>query len=143
MKWLWPAVALALVGAVAVTAFAQAPAGAPASPGALLPFLQRARQALNLTDDQVARLERALIAHNTRTTPIRFALARARLDLREALLAPTPDAARISEITRRLVAAQGELTAARVQLQLEVRSILTVEQFQRLRLLRPLRRPRR
>lgn len=123
----------------------------PAPPPADLPrVLARARAQLNLTDDQVRRLSEAFRSYRTRTERVRLDLARARLDLREAFLSPSPDRARVEGIARRMGALQGQLTQARVELLLEIRAILTPEQAARLRSLwrwygvghRPARRTR-
>ncbi len=136
-KWILPAATAVVLTAIVASAFAQSPAAPPAPRPGAGSFLQHARQALNLTDEQVARLERTFAAHHERTARVHINLTRARLDLREALLAPTPERARVEEIARRMAALQGELALARVNLQLELRGILTLEQYQRFqRLLR-------
>ena len=99
---------------------------APAAPG------ERLRRALGLSDDQARRVEQILAAHRTRTAQLRIDLARAHLDAREALLAASPDRARLDAVARRVGELQGQLAAARYGLWVELRAVLTPEQWARL-----------
>ncbi len=142
LKWM-PLPATLLVVAVAAGVVAAQPAPPPPGAAGLPPFLARVRTQLNLTDDQVNRLSQAYAAYRTRTERLRLDLARARLDLREAFLAPTPDRARVEGIARRIGGLQDQLTQARIGLLLEIRTILTPEQVERLRTLSRQQRFRR
>lgn len=129
-------------GTVASQALAQ-PASPPGSPDpdALSsdsgwrgrPPLGVLRRRLNLTDDQVRRLQDIFTAHRDRTERLRIALARVRLDIREALLEQRPDPSRLDSLARRAGELQGQLLRERLQLQLEVRQVLTPEQRAELR----------
>lgn len=107
--------------------YAQTPAP-PAAPGA--PNLQRR---LGLTDEQARRVQQILSDHRERTARLRIDLARARLDAREVMLSPTPDRARIDAVARRIGELQGQLAAARMILEAELKQVLTPEQLARLR----------
>lgn len=111
-----------------VDVYAQAPAPPAAPPGA--PTLQRR---LGLTDEQARQVQQLLRAHRDRTARLRLDLARARLDAREVMLSQTPDRARIEAVARRIGELQGQLVAARMTLQAELRQVLTPEQWDRWR----------
>ncbi len=108
--------------------YAQAPTPPAAPPGA--PNLQRR---LGLTDEQARRVQQILSAHRERTARLRINLARARLDAREVMLSPTPDRARIDAVARRIGELQGQLAAARMILESELKQVLSPEQLARLR----------
>ncbi|MDR7417691.1 MAG: periplasmic heavy metal sensor [Armatimonadota bacterium] len=119
--------------AVAVTLAQAAPpqSAAVPRPGAT----ERLRRQLNLSDDQARRVEQVLAAYRTRTARLRIDLARARLDGREAMLEPTPDRARLHAVARRLGELWGQLAQARFDLMVELRSVLTPEQWTRFQML--------
>jgi Spy/CpxP family protein refolding chaperone len=108
--------------------YAQAPAPPAAPPG--VPDLQRR---LGLTEEQARRVQQILSAHRERTARLRIDLARARLDGREVMLSPTPDRARIDAVARRIGELQGQLAAARMILEADLKQVLTPEQLTRLR----------
>jgi Spy/CpxP family protein refolding chaperone len=91
---------------------------------------------LNLSDEQARRVRQILTAHQDRVARLRIALSRARLDAREAMLEATPDRTRLEGIARRIGELTGQLAAARFQTTLELRQVLTPEQWNRLRTLR-------
>jgi len=95
---------------------------------------------LNLSDDQARRVRQILTAHQDRVARLRIALSRARLDAREAMLEATPDRAKLEGIARRIGELTGQLIAARFQTTLELRQVLTPEQWNRLRTWWPARR---
>ncbi|MDQ7858787.1 MAG: Spy/CpxP family protein refolding chaperone [Armatimonadota bacterium] len=101
------------------------PAAVPATPG------DRLRRALGLSEEQARRVDQILTAHRARTAQLRIDLARAHLDAREALLAASPDRARLDAVARRVGELQGQLTAARYGMLVEVRAVLTPEQWTR------------
>lgn len=111
---------------------AQAAPATPTLPGAV-PGLRRR---LNLTDEQARRVELVLTAFRTRTERLRIDLARARLDVREALLTTTPDRARLEGLARRIGELQGQLLQARFDMLVELKGILTPEQWARFRTMR-------
>ncbi len=97
------------------------------------PPLEVLRRRLNLTEDQVRRLRDIFTAYRDRAERLRIALARVRLDIREALLEQRPDPSRLDSLARRAGELQGQLLRERLQLQLEVRQVLTPEQRAELR----------
>lgn len=106
---------------------AQAAPGGPGAPGGGL------RRWLNLTDEQARRVEQIMVAHRTRTERLRIDLGRARLDAREVMLQATPDRGRLDTIARRMGELQGQLIRARFDVTLELKAVLTPEQWTRLR----------
>jgi zinc resistance-associated protein len=108
----------------------QAAPGGPGGPGGPGWGLRRW---LNLTDEQARRVEQILAAHRTRTERLRIDLGRARLDAREIMLQATPDRSRLEAIARRMGELQGQLIAARFNVLLELKTVLTPEQWTRLR----------
>ena len=115
----------------------QAPQPAQPAPGS------RLRRALNLSEEQARRVEQIMTAYRTRTERQRIDLARARLDAREAMLEAQPDRGRLDAIARRIGDLQGQLTRARFDVTLELRSVLSPEQQARLRMLMGRMRGRR
>lgn len=111
---------------------AQAAPTAPVPPGAGSALRRR----LNLTDEQARRVEQIVVGFRSRTARLRIDLARARLDAREALLESTPDRARLEAIARRIGDLQGQLARARFEMLVELKAVLTPEQWLRLQTLR-------
>lgn len=109
---------------------AQAAPGGPGAPGAPVGGLRRW---LNLTDEQARRVEQILAAHRTRTERLRIDLGRARLDAREVMLQAAPDRGRLDAIARRMGELQGQLIGARFSVMVELKAVLTPEQWTRLR----------
>lgn len=109
---------------------AQAAPGGPGAPGAPGGGLRRW---LNLTDEQTRRVEQILVAHRTRTERLRIDLGRARLDAREVMLQATPDRGRLETIARRMGELQGQLIRAGFDVTLELKAVLTPDQWTRLR----------
>lgn len=101
--------------------------GVPGAPGGGL------RRWLNLTEEQARRVEQIMVAHRTRTERLRIDLGRARLDASEVMLQATPDRGRLDTIARRMGELQGQLIAARFTVALELKAVLTPEQWTRLR----------
>ena len=89
------------------------------------------RRRLNLTEDQARRVEQVMAGFRSRTQQLRIDLSRARLDAREAFLQATPDRARLDTIARRTGELQGQMTQARYGMLLELKSILSPEQWGR------------
>ncbi len=93
------------------------------------------RRWLSLTEEQTRRIQEVLAVHRERTTRRRIALARARLDLRALLREPTPNRGRVDAVARRISDLRQQLVRARLETVLELRQVLTPEQWGRLRLL--------
>ncbi len=101
---------------------APAPARAPA------PDMRRR---LNLTDEQARRVEQVMANFRNQTERLRIDLARAQLDAREVMLAATPDRGRLETISRRMGELQGQLIRARFEMMVELKTVLTAEQWAR------------
>lgn len=106
--------------------------GAP-GPGAPGPGVAGLRQRLGLTEAQAQKVEQVLAAHRERLARLRIALSRARLDARELMLEAKPDRARIEAVSRRIGDLYGQTVRARLEVSLELRGILTPEQWSRFR----------
>ncbi len=104
--------------------------GAP-GPGGPGPFGPGFAQRLGLTEAQAKRVEQILAAHRERTARLRIALSRARLDARELMLEAKPDRAKIEAISRRIGDLHGQLARAHMEFTLELKQILTPEQWTR------------
>lgn len=127
-----------LIGFIAVVLVASAWTGitraqTPAAPGPGAPGPGGAglRQRLGLTEAQAQRVEQVLAAHRERTAKLRIAQGRARLDARELMLEAKPDRARIEAISRRIGDLSGQMVRARLEVSLELRGILTPQQWSR------------
>ncbi len=94
------------------------------------------RRWLSLTEEQTRRIQEVLAVHRERTARRSIALARARLDLRELLREPTPNRGRVDAVARRISDLRQQLVRARLETVLELRQVLTPEQWGRLRLMR-------
>lgn len=126
LRGVWTETGIEALDAEAQAPAAPQPAPRPA-PGS------RLRRWLELSDDQARRVEQILAGHRSRTERLRIDLARARLDAREAMLPAQPDRARLDTVARRIGELHGQLTRARFDLELELRTVLTPEQQARWR----------
>ncbi len=106
---------------------------AQAAPGPARAPAPDLRRRLNLTEEQARRVEQIMATFRSQTERLRIDLARARLDAREAFLQATPDRARLETIARRMGDLQGQLTKARFDMMVELKSVLNAEQWNRLR----------
>lgn len=96
---------------------------------------------LGLTDEQIRRIQHLRGAFRERTSRLRIALQRARLDARELMLEAAPPRPRIEEVSRRIGDAYGALVRARLEYMAELRQNFTAEQWTRLQGMMRLRRP--
>jgi len=128
---------LLTVAALAATLAAQAPGGrgrgqmGPGFGGGPMPMLQR----LDLTDAQKEQVK-ALTAERA-TQGAGRTLAGLERDLNAAVMADSPDTAKIEQLKTSIVEAQTAALNERVDLQLRIAQILTPEQRQKARDLPP------
>ena len=154
-KLLFVLAALAAAAVWAVTASAQGPvgpppAGGPAGPGgpgmvrgtigvcavmALTPppaaIVDRA-QVLQLTEEQKTKLSDILAKGEEALLPLRQKAADASRALRQAVLAPQFDAAKVRQLTADATKAEEALLIAEIKIWGEIRSALSAEQFAKL-----------
>jgi len=102
---------------------------------------QRAERAsfqarLGLSDAQMAELRRQRSVQRKETIRRRADLAIARMDLEEALEAPTVDEKLVSSRVRALTELQAAAVRARVDARLALRKVLTPEQLEKMKQLR-------
>mgnify|MGYP001627155620 CR=1 FL=1 len=90
------------------------------------------KQRLGLTDEQVKKLTELRTKHLDKVSKLVADLAVKRAELRTLWLAEKPDENRIRELTEQIAKLQAELASERVNLQIEVRKILTHEQLSKL-----------
>ncbi len=122
-----------LIAAIMIASLAVAGSATAQAPADRAPDL---RQRLSLTDEQARRVEQIMAARRERTERTRIALGRARLDARELLLEATPDRRRAEQIARRIGELQGQLVLARLETAIELKQVLTPQQWQRLQSMR-------
>ncbi|MGC8863701.1 MAG: Spy/CpxP family protein refolding chaperone [Armatimonadota bacterium] len=154
-KVLFLMTAVAVAAACALAASAQGPggppaAGRPAGPGmpgiarggpgfcaamALAPpppaIVDRA-QALQLTQEQKTKLRDILAKGEEALVPLRQKAADASRALREAVLAPQYDAAKVKQLSSDAARAEEAVVTAEIRIWGEVRLALSVEQFAKL-----------
>jgi Spy/CpxP family protein refolding chaperone len=140
--------------AVAGTALAQQPGGAPGAPPQrerlLTPedraamaqiFWHRAQERVGLTDQQVADIRTLLQTQRAATRADVQGLITARQQLRSLLEQPTVDPASLQAAATQIKSLQAKLLDDRLQTQLALRAKLTPEQWQAWRALRKGRGP--
>lgn len=131
------AMGFALLGGCAAVAGAQPATPAPAAPTG--PALQRRGPAgpawqhrLGLSDEQAAQLRKMRLEGREQAIRRRADLAIARMQLREALDAPTVDEKLVASRVQAVNDLQAAAVRARVDRQLALRKLLTPEQRERL-----------
>lgn len=103
-----------------------------------MPFAQ-----LNLTDDQKTRIQGIFQKHREAEQATMEQARQARAALRQAIFAgSTPDAAQVEQLTNQLADLEGQLLKARTAMEVEVASVLTDAQRQKMAAM-PERGPRR
>ncbi len=105
------------------------PGGPPAPPGPPADIAKR----LNLTEAQTRKFQQLRAAHEQKTSRLRIALSRARLDARELMLETSPDRGKIEAVSRRIGDLYGQTVRARLEYTAELRQLLTPEQWSQLR----------
>lgn len=106
---------------------AQAPPARPQAPPADIAKL------LNLTEAQARKFQQLRTAHEQKTSRLRIALSRARLDARELMLETSPDRGKIEAVSRKIGDLYGQTVRARLEYTAELRQLLTPEQWNQLR----------
>lgn len=84
---------------------------------------------LNLTDEQKKKLEENRARNREKAKGLAEAIKTARESLDKELMKPELDMARINELKSQIKSAQSELLDERLNSTIEVRNILTAEQF--------------
>jgi Spy/CpxP family protein refolding chaperone len=138
------ALATVAVGMIAVgnVAARQEAPGRAGSPGPRMrgpmPFAQ-----LNLSDEQKTRIQGIFQKHREAEQATMEQARQARAALRQAIFASsTPDAAQVEQLTNQLADLEGQLLKARTAMDVEVASVLTDAQRQKMAAM-PERGPRR
>jgi Spy/CpxP family protein refolding chaperone len=104
--------------------------GPPMGPGCWMGALWTA--ALDLTEDQQARIRARQEAFRTETDPLRDKLFGKKMELRDLWAQTNPDQAKISAKQKEIQALQSELQGKATQYQLECRQVLTPDQQEKL-----------
>lgn len=132
---------LILVGflATAGQAFAQAPEAPPGAPRGPRPPLDRAavKRELGLNDEQMGQLQKLRMDQRKAAIRRRADVQLARLSLQELMQAPTVDEKAVQARVKELADLQAGALRARIDGALALRKILTPEQIEKLRQLRP------
>jgi len=91
-------------------------------------FLERAKEKLGLTDDQVARIQTALMADKEILKDLLTRLYDARTGLRGAIQSPEASEALVRAASAKVAAAEADLAVERLKLHGKIYPILTPEQ---------------
>jgi periplasmic protein CpxP/Spy len=130
-KWLLAGLgAICLIGGFTVVR-ARGNDGAPAMIGRGH-FLARARKALDLSDDQVARIKGELAADKTKLTTLLTAWHDARVNLRETIQKPGVSEADIRTASARVAAVEADLAVERASLYGRISPVLTAGQLDKI-----------
>ncbi len=95
------------------------------------------KQQLGLSDEQVAQLQKLRDDERKQAIRRRADIEIARIELREALAAPSADESLVTAKTKVLTDLQAGAVRARVEAQLALRKVLTKEQYTKLQQARP------
>jgi Spy/CpxP family protein refolding chaperone len=117
----------ALTLGAAFASYAQAPAEPPARPPQA-PFLERAREKLGLTDEQVTKIKAELQAQQETLRKLILKLHDARAALRDAIQDPAATEASVRAAASKVGAVQTDLAVERFKLVGRINPILTQEQ---------------
>jgi Spy/CpxP family protein refolding chaperone len=93
----------------------------------------RVRQALNLTDDQVARLRTISVDAEKASVQTRADMQLRHIELRELMRADNPNQSAIMAKLDEVNALQGKMGKQRVQTMLSARSVLTPDQIKKIK----------
>jgi len=94
-------------------------------------------QKLQISDDQVQKIEKIAQDYRTREIDLRAAAQKQEVALRPMMESDQPDESQILAQIDKVAQARADLEKSRVQMDLAVRRVLTAEQAQKLRDLRP------
>lgn len=98
---------------------------------------------LGLSDKQIEQLEQLHNDHARAMIPLESKMKLAHLDLQEVMDADRPDANKAKKAVDAVADAQQQIMQAQITHQLAVRQVLTVDQYNKLKTLRPERRQQR
>jgi Spy/CpxP family protein refolding chaperone len=91
---------------------------------------------LQLSEDQVKRIEKAFLDHRLKLVDLRADLEKQELQLGPLLDADRPDQQRVATQIDQITLARGRLEKENAMMMLDIRSVLTVEQWKKLQSLR-------
>lgn len=91
-------------------------------------FLQRAREKLDLTDDQTAQIKAVIRADKENLTGIRTRMREARVNLRQTIRASDASEASVRTASSKVAAIEAEMAVERMKLFARIAPILTGEQ---------------
>jgi Spy/CpxP family protein refolding chaperone len=96
---------------------------------------------LQLSDDQVKRIEQAFLDHRLKLVDLRADLEKQELQLSPLLDADQPDEQKVAAQIDQITSARGRLEKENAMMMLAIRRVLTVEQWKKLQSLRERPRP--
>jgi len=96
---------------------------------------------LQLTDDQVKKIEAAFYNHRLKLVDLRADLEKQELQLRPLLDADQPDEQRVAVQIDQITMARGRLEKEHAMMMLGMRRVLTVDQWKKLQTMKDERRP--
>jgi Spy/CpxP family protein refolding chaperone len=96
---------------------------------------------LQLSDDQVKRIEQAYLNHRLKLVDLRADLDKQELQLGPLLEAAQPDEQKVASQIDLITAARGRLEKENAMMMLAIRRVLTVEQWKKLQSFEGRRRP--
>jgi len=139
-----------LIALMATMAWAQeGPAQGPGAPGGPPPMGMHGPHGawwknsdmvakLNLSDSQVKQLDQTFYQHRMNLIDDTAAMQKADLNLRTLMEADSPDQAQVMGAVDQVLAARGKVERETTMMMLDMRKVLTVEQWKQLRSLRPM-----
>jgi Spy/CpxP family protein refolding chaperone len=98
---------------------------------------------LQLSDDQVKRIEQAYLGHRLKLVDLRADLEKQELQLGPLLEADQPDEQKVASQIDQITSARGRLEKENAMMMLAIRRVLTVDQWKKLQSLREGPRPAR
>jgi protein CpxP len=90
-------------------------------------------KAIELSDDQAKQIESKFLAHKLKLVDLRADLEKKELELRPLVDADQPDEAKVSAQIDQVVAARGRLEKEATMMNLDIRRVLTVDQWKKLK----------
>lgn len=91
--------------------------------------VDRLKSALSLTDEQVKKVGAVMMDSRTKAEKKMIDLEREKLNLREEMLKDAPDAGKLKAMLDRKAAAEAELALIKMKSEIELKTILSKEQF--------------
>ncbi len=90
-------------------------------------------KAIELSDDQAKQIESKFLAHKLKLVDLRADLEKKELELRPLVDADQPDEAKVGAQIDQVVAARGRLEKEATMMNLDIRRVLTVDQWKKLK----------